>query len=138
MAAIMVNVSAQIKSGPQVSFSQEIPAEAYDKVEVVVPPGGQEVSVNVQPGTLAQVSFLLIQSSLYSNPKDAAQKVSYGITATNINLDQPQIFLGTGAVSILGSDPQTLKFKNDYPAEGDAAETNKAVIQILVGRKATA
>lgn len=138
MAAITVSVSAQIKSGPQMSFRQEVPAEAYDKIEVTVPPGGQEVSVNVQPGSLEQVSLLMIQSSLYSSANDAAQKISYGITEANINLDQPQVFLGAGAISILGSAPQTLKFKNDYPVDQANANANKAVIQILVGRKATA
>ncbi|NJR60601.1 MAG: hypothetical protein HC769_18255 [Cyanobacteria bacterium CRU_2_1] len=131
MASIDVSFKVQVKGGPLISSSQELVVEAYDKIDVAIEPTGQEKSIEVQPSEGSQVSFLLIKSSLYSTE---AGKLTYGIDdAEQIVLDQPHLFLGPGAVSVLGNAPKIIKFKNAYPNE----EKNRAELEILVGRDAT-
>lgn len=139
MTTIKVSIGAQIEKGPQVSISKDISVNTYDKIDDVIIAPGQEQTVNVQPGSKDQISFLLITSSLYSDPNEPAHKISYGVDEAKIGLDQPHIYLGKGSVSVLGGDPKVLKLKNDYPApaaDDKNAPKNEAKIEILVGRDA--
>ena len=130
MIDIKVQFSVQFSGGPQISLSKENQVEAYDKIEVVIEPNNSQV-VKVAEG---EISFLLIRSNLYtSSSGDIIYKVG---TGSDIKLDQPQIFLGTGAVSLLGGNLEEITFLNKYP-EPTGNGTNKAEIEILVGRDAT-
>ncbi|MEW6495894.1 MAG: hypothetical protein AB1589_25740 [Cyanobacteriota bacterium] len=136
MPKFEVAVSVQITedSGikvPPTSLKQEFKVEAYDKIEFNIA-SGEEKQVEIINGDVKKVSFLLIQSSEYS------EKLTYGISneeATFKGLDQPHIYLGKGAISVLSNDPSkspsSLTFKNT----GDSQK--KALIGILVGRDAT-
>jgi len=87
-------------------------------------------TVEIQPGEKTQVSFLLIESSVYSSALNYV--VSEGEPTPDssaIVLDQPHVYLGMGAVSALGVAPKTLKFTNN--------SGKQAAIGILVGRDAT-
>jgi hypothetical protein len=137
MATVNVTLNVQVVGGPQSIISRAKSVEAYDKIEITVEPGVVNQIVEIQPGTASQVSFLLIKSNLYSQD-DAAKKLTYIVndrsTDSNpVELDEPHLFLGKGAVSVFGLAPIILKFSSTYPV----APANKAAIEILVGRDPT-
>lgn len=129
-AQIKLILEAQVEGGPKMSALQSIPVEAYDKIEVNIPGGDNSTpgsaTVEVQPGSTGQVKFLLITSTLYD--KDLTYAVDGG---NDIILDAPQLFLGNGAVGLLGSTQQSFVFSNE------AGVDKSASIKILVGRDAT-
>ena len=123
-------LNIQVSAGPSCVENLEIEVEAYDKLDVKVPGGPSgtpgKASVEVQPGGPGQVKFLFISSKPYF-PKELTYKVDGG--TDSINLDQPQLFAGIGAASLLGK-VQKLDFSNG------AGQGKDAVVQIIVGRKA--
>ncbi|MBV6625822.1 MAG: hypothetical protein KI793_23320 [Rivularia sp. (in: Bacteria)] len=135
MVDIKVQVSAQVSGGPQVSLNQDIKTEAYNKIEVAIQPGDTDKVINVAQGNKGEISFLLITSNLYSSE----EKLTYKVGDKEIQLDRPQIFLGAGAVSLLGENLSQIKFSNKYDkaTEEDKPDPNQAEIEILVGRDAT-
>ncbi len=130
MATINLALNVQVAGGPKVLISKTKSVEAYDKIEVVVDSGVMEKPVEIQPGATAQVNFLLIKSSVYSQA-DPDPTLTYKVNdgANDIELDEPHFYLGRGAVSILDNDPNILKFTNNTGEQ--------AAIEILVGRDAT-
>jgi hypothetical protein len=98
--------------------------DAYDFIQATVKPG-KTVNIDVQPTEPAKVSLLAIKSSWYGTA------LKYGTSNADIQLDQPQLYLGAG-VTKLGADIKKLQFKNE--ATGEAAKD--AMLEILVGRKA--
>jgi hypothetical protein len=128
MVTINLALNVQVVGGPKVLISKSKSVEAYDKIEVVIEPGGIEKSVDIQPGDATDVSFLLIQSNVYSSNLEYVVSDDSGDSPTAIVLDEPHLYLGTGAVSTLGKSPQILKFTNN--------SGEQAAIEILVGRDA--
>lgn len=119
-------LNIQVTGGPKVSVSETITVDAYDKIQVIVEDGASDKEVQIQPGDLGQVQFLLISSDQYS--ADLSYKVNED-TADAIKLDALQLLIGDGAVGLLGAAPEKLLFSNNLGSD--------ASIQILVGRKAT-
>lgn len=131
MTTINWSLNLQVIGGMQIPVSGSKPVEAYDKIEVVINPDSTEKSVEIQPGSADQVNLLLIKSNLYG--PNITYKASDGTNdSVSITLDDPQIFLGSGAVSLLTVAPKILKFKNNH-----TEQDKKAFIEILVGRDAT-
>ena len=131
------NLNVEVLGGPKISASQTEIVDAYDKIEVEVPatsdgstPG--EVTIEVQPGDLEDVKFMLIRSDQYSSKLTYTVKNSGGTDgATDVELDSLQLLVGKGAVSLLKEPPATLVFSN-------LIGVNKvANVSILVGRMAT-
>lgn len=124
---INISVSAKVKSGPTISFSNTLNIDAYDKLNVVVTSGGAPETIQLLPSGTTSVHFLLIKSSQYSD------QISYKVNGagSKILIDTPQNFIGLGSLAALddSSDPETLVFTNDL-----AEDVN---IQILVGRNVT-
>ncbi|AFY57581.1 hypothetical protein Riv7116_5185 [Rivularia sp. PCC 7116] len=135
MVDIKVQLSAKVSGGPQASLNEDIKVEAYNKIEVAIQPGDTDKVVNVAQGDKGEISFLLITSNLYSSE----EKLTYKVGDKEIQLDQPQIFLGTGAVSLLGENLNQIQFSNKHEkaTEEGKPDPNKADIEILVGRDAT-
>lgn len=134
MTTINWSFNIQVAGGPQIALSKSKSVEAYDKIEVVIDPvgkGGAEKVVDIQPGGAAQVNFLLIKSNLYT---ELTYTVSDGTkNSSPIALDEPQVYLGVGAISLLNVAPKSIKFKNENTTDSN----KKAEIEILVGRDAT-
>lgn len=139
MATINLALNVQVVGGPKVLISKSKDVQAYDKIEVVLEPDGVPKSVEVQPGDAADVSFLLIQSSVYSATLlPLTYRVSDGSSdfpdstsvppKAPIALDEPHLYFGKGAVSALGVSPKIIRFTN--------STTKQAAIEILVGRDA--
>lgn len=117
---------AQVPGGPKISTSQIIDIEAYDSIKLNVDSGVTDMEVELQPGGAGQVKALSIISDHYST--DLIYKVN-AAGNPEIAIDQPQVFMGEGAVGLLDPAPASLFFSNSL------AET--ASIEILVGRDAT-
>jgi hypothetical protein len=127
---INVTLNVQVVGGPRISAFLTREVEAYDKVDVTVAAGDTDKEVDVQPSAVGQVEFLMISLA------DATQygtDITYKIntaSADAINLDAPQVFIGTGAVGLLNlTAPTKLFFSNGLSTD--------ASVQVLVGRDAT-
>lgn len=130
-------VSVSANGGLHVSEGRSLEVEAFDVINVKVPGGTSTapgtLSVEVQPADASErVRLLLIRSSIYGEaPTPSALKFSVTGGAADIALDQPQLFVGEGAVGLLGAPPMTMTFENALGAEKDA------IVTIIVGRDAT-
>jgi hypothetical protein len=125
-SAISLSLKVNVTGGPSLLVSKGITVEAYDKIDVLVAAGAADMAVDIQPGLSSQVQLLCITSSEYG--KDLKYKV-HDTASTPIVLDQAQLFLGQGAVGLLGTAIDKLFFTNNL--------TKDASIEILVGRDAT-
>src|SRR3569832_457847 len=97
----------------------EMEVDAYDKLAITV---ADNVSQQVDFVPNAKASLLII------NPENASTDLTYKVGANDIKLDGPQVFIGAGAVALLGG-ATSLTFTNHSGAD--------AVIEILVGRDTT-
>jgi hypothetical protein len=122
---IKYSLNFQVVGGTSVPISSEIVVDAYAKIQVAVPAGATDLTINLQPDGANLAKFLLIKSSAYGD--DLTYKVN--TSTTPIILDGPHVFIGNGAVSILDSSPTKLLFSNDL--------TDDVTIDILLGRDAT-
>lgn len=123
MTTIKYAVDVQVTGGPRLNFNDKIEVDAYDRLDVVVPKGGAEKTVEVQPGAAGAVRLLVIRSS------DASADVSFKNGAGFVGLENPVLLAG-GAVGMLDAAPQEMKFKNETDAD--------VTVTIIVGRDATA
>ncbi len=121
---IIVSQTVQIGSTLQRAVSSVLEVDAYDVIEIIIPKSSTDQEVEVQPGSA--VSLLMITSDGYDPP--LTYKVNdAGHTARTLN--QPQLFVGSGAVALLDpSTPSSLFFSN-----GPARDVR---VSILVGRSA--
>ena len=120
--------TAQVSDGPTQQLSGSIDIEGYEEIEVDVT-AGASTKVNVQPADGGL--FLLISSSNYDTLTyevlDATDK-AVGTPSTK-TLDGPHILVGAGAVALLETAENTIKF-----SKGGSED---ATVNILVGRDAT-
>jgi len=120
-------LNVQVVGGPKMSASQTVTVDAYDKIQVPVDAQDTDKVVEIQPGSVGRVQFLLISSNQFGD--DLTYKVNNAGDA--IKLDAQQLLIGDGAVGLLGaSPPETLSFTNHLPQNVN--------IEVLVGRNATA
>ena len=123
--SISVTINVNVADGPKVNIAKSIEVEAYTKIEVEVPNDAVDVTVQVQPGGVGDVTFLLISSDIYGS----ALTYSPDAGVTTIQMDQPHLFLGAGGAQV-STAPQSIVFNNGLAA-------GNANITILVGRDAT-
>ncbi len=124
MAEIHWGLTVQVVEGPQLALTRVLQVEAYDAVDVTVPPG-ETVEVQLQPGAAGQVQLLLVRA------EPAGEELTYAVNdahGTAIPLDNVQFLVGSGALGLLGAPPHSLFFTNGLGAP--------ASISILIGRKA--
>ncbi|MBE9533941.1 MAG: hypothetical protein IMF03_03005 [Proteobacteria bacterium] len=125
-------LNVQVVGGPKILASDTIDVDAYDKIDVTIEPDASEKEVQIQPGDLGQVQFLLIKSDQYGD--GLTYKVNDASSDAIITLDALQVLIGDGAVGLFKGSPEKLLFTNNLVSDGDKIP---ASIQILVGRKAT-
>ncbi|MGC5172554.1 hypothetical protein ACLQ2Q_18110 [Microbacterium sp. DT81.1] len=115
--------SVGIAEGPRVAGSDAVDVGAYDKASVLLAAGAAGVDVQVQPATAAgKVHVLVIGASAY----DAGITFSADAGATAFVLLGPLILIGSGAVELLATAPQVLRFDN--------TTADDVTVDILVGR----
>lgn len=135
MPEVKMSVNLNVTGGPALAVNFVESVEAYDVIEVTVPPATPSLVVQVQPAAAARVSLLLIQSDRYGT--EITYKASDGAgDSAAVALLGPQLF-GRGVLSLFGRDVLSLKFGNAHPAPAAGATPLAAHIRIVVGRKAT-
>ena len=117
-------LNVQVVGGPKIAASETIMVHAYDKIQVTIDAEANK-AVEVQPGGEDRVQFLLINSDQYGD----ALTYKVGTATEEVKLDSLQLFMGDGAVGLLGGAPATLSFSNGL--------SQAASIEILVGRNVT-
>ena len=130
--SVTINYSNNVQVNGKLthSASRTIRTEAYDEINVTIPPAAGDGSpgtldgVDVQPGAANRVLFLFITS----NVLDPTLTYSVEGGASDIALDSDQTFSGTGMLSFLGASPMRLSFSN--------GTTQEARVRIQVGRQA--
>ncbi|PXF58907.1 MAG: hypothetical protein C4B59_12520 [Candidatus Methanogaster sp.] len=128
---IVLKINIEIPNGPKITLNRTLTVDAYDKIDITVPSGASDLSVELQPGESAgQVKFLLVASDWYGDA--LAYKVNSDM-GTSFELDEPHVLTGEGATAMLEPAPTQLFFSNTTSG-ADAMDAN---IQILVGRDVT-
>ncbi|CAN5908693.1 hypothetical protein BH23GEM7_BH23GEM7_23910 [soil metagenome] len=128
MIRINYQLNVQVAGGPKASYAGSLQVEAYDVINVAVPPATDDLEIQLQPGTASeQVTFLMITSDRFA---DLSYKVNDAAATEVYALNAPQLLIGSGAVSLLDEVPQPLVISNAHGTEA-------ANINILVGRDAT-
>lgn len=125
MATTMnITLKADVAGSGSTSATHTLNVEAFDSIDVTAP-GSGTVAVEVQPGGTGQVEAIFITAATYSDD------LSYTVTGgeADVALNAPQLFVGSGAVNLLGTTQNTITFTNN--------ETSDIDVQILVGRDAT-
>lgn len=102
-------VLSTISGTSLVSFSGEFDADAYDKIEAVIPHSSVETTVNVQPGGLTELQAMLIMSDNYGNLTFEVD--AYEVTYT---LNGPMLLVGSGNIGMLGATCNDLLFTNAH------------------------
>jgi len=125
-STINLALKFNVVGGPSILVAKAITVEAYDKIDVTVGDGESDKVVEIQPGASSQVQMLFIKSNTYGT--DLTYKV-HDASATPIVLDQDQLFLGQGAVGLLGTQIDRLLFTNNLGKD--------ITIEIFMGRDAT-
>lgn len=128
---IKYSLSVQVVGGPSIPVTGEITPDAYEKMQIAVAAGAGDLEVNIQPSGTSLGQFLLIKASAYAD-SDASHKLTYKVndkSGTAMTLDAPHLFIGKGAVGLLGTSPTKLFISSSLTAE--------VTIDILVGRDAT-
>src|SRR2546423_9937113 len=105
---INVTLSVQVVEGPSLAAFRTINVDAYDKSQVTIQQGAAGKVVDVQPGPAGRVQLLVITCSEFGD------LLTYKVNnaGNDVKLDGEQVFIGDGAVGLLGADPKTLAFTN--------------------------
>jgi len=132
VSEVNVSLKVNVADGPSWAINHKFSVEAYDVIDLVLPPNTTDKLVELQPSAATRVNLIVIQSSLYGS--EIKFKTRSGTTDSDpVALLSPQ-FYGDGVAALFAQPPYSLKFTNSHPA-GDPAKA--ARIQILVGRDAT-
>lgn len=112
---IKYSINIQVVGGPSIPISDQINLDAYDKTQITIAKGGNDIEV-VLPG-LSQLFF--IKASSYPDADASADKSPTLIYKVNDKskmpklLNGPHLFIGTGAVGMLDTAaPTKLFFSN--------------------------
>jgi len=135
MPEVKMSMNLKVTGGPALAVNFVENVEAYDVIEVTVPPATPELEVQLQPAAAERVNLMLIQSDRYG--AEITYMASDGPNDSNpVALHGPQMF-GRGVLSLFGLDVLSLKFGNAHPAPAAGAQPLNARVQIVVGRDAT-
>lgn len=114
------DVTVRAEGGPQLTGSGVLEVDAYDKLSVTVPAGG-DLDVDLGPGAAGLISCLVLL------PETPSDELTYEVGTETITLDQPQFLFG--GASDLAGNPASLTIANAGAAD--------AVIDLMIGRDAT-
>jgi hypothetical protein len=120
-----------VGGGPQKTVARTVKVDSYGVIAVDVKPNDtdEEVDIKIGSNSTGKVMLLAIASDKYT---DISYKVNH-TTATALKLDHPQVFFGAGAIATLYTAPDTAP---DSLFFSNASSTEKASVQILIGRDA--
>ena len=128
---IIMSATISIPNGPKIPLNLTLPVEAYDKIEITVPSGATDLTVDLQPSAAGRVLFLLVASDWYGTMLSYKTKAA----GTSFILDEPHLLTGKGALTML--EPATAISKLLFSNTTAGLDAKDAKVQILVGRDAT-
>jgi len=129
---IVLSATITIPNGPKMPLNRTLTVEAYDKIDVTVPSGTTDMTVDLQPSAAGQVLLLLVTSDWYGATLSYKANSAAGNPYT---LDEPHLLTGKGAMAMLESSAAISKLLFSNTTAGPSAKDAK--VQILVGRDAT-
>ena len=135
MPVVKTSINLKVVGGPAMVVNAGSEVEAYDVIDVLVPPDTTDMVVDVQPAAAESVELMLVQCDRYDG------KISYVASdgtddSARIKLLGPQLYSG-GMVALFDTDAKRLKFSNAHPAPAAGAAPMTARVQVVVGRRAT-
>lgn len=131
MPLISYAANIAVSNGPTLALQGTCNVEAYDVIAIEVPSGAEDLAVALQPGAAGAVQLIAITADSYS--AELSYKVNDAGEAPR-TLDQPHLFTGVGAVSLLSGDALASLLFSNATADADA---RSFVVTIFVGRDAT-
>lgn len=130
-AAINVTCTVQVSDGPKLSVARTLSVETYDVIDVTIAGDNTSHQIELQPSTTAgSVRCLVLTAGSYSSDLSYSVNADETDPADRTALDQVQLLLGAGAISLLGAEPNSLFFYNDTGQDID--------VHLLVGRNVSA
>lgn len=123
-------VTVRVAGGPSLDAAVSKSVAAYDKVSVTVPAvdpetsTAGEITVDLQPSDTEQVELLMITATRYHE-----SDIHYELGGETINLDGPQLFSGSGMMSLFGSNPESMEITNELDTP--------VTVSVLVARNAS-
>lgn len=124
-------LNLEIQSGPNIVVTNAVQADAYDRIEVVVPDttsAPAATTVDVQPGAPGKVKLLLIRSTKYGD--DLKYKVHDNTTPERV-LNEALFLVGAGSLDLLEDPTAPLDKLLVTNTTG-----KDAILEIIVGRSA--
>lgn len=106
-------IAVRVAGGPSLGVAVSKIVAGYDKLSVTVPAFDAEtstagtVSVALQPAPSEHVEMLVIAANRYDD-----SDLSYQLGGEELQLDGPQLFVGSGMMSLFGSDLETIQLSN--------------------------
>jgi hypothetical protein len=133
MAKVTYTIGVQVTGGPQITVPRTREVEAIDKLDIVLPPKTDDLTVDLQPGAATKIALLLIKSDLYG--KEITFTLKGGAEESEpLTLEEPHLFIND-AVTLFGvTTPTSITFKSAFADDA----TKKANIEVLVARRAGA
>jgi len=128
-------LSLEVQSGPNITVTNTVQADAYDRIEVKVPnstaASSTPTTIDVQPGTTGKVKLLLIRSSKYGDNLKYKVHENAGTTPERV-LNDAVFLVGAGGLELLedANKPLDKLFVTNKTGQD-------VVLEILVGRSAT-
>jgi hypothetical protein len=127
--SISWKLNVEVPSGPSLALSSAVAVDAFDRIAVTVPSSAAvppaEVEVDVQPGAVGRVKFLVVRSNVYGD------NLKYKVHVTGnpaVSLNDTLVLVGAGSLGLLGAQVDKLLFVNTL---GQPAN-----VEIIVGRQA--
>ena len=124
-------LDVEIQSGPNISVTNTVQADAYDRIEVNIPDSTAHptpTTVDVQPGAAGQIKLLLIRSTRYGN--NLKYKVHDNNTPERV-LNDAVFLVGAGSLDLLEDANAPLDKLLVTNTTGQ-----DVVLEIIVGRSA--
>ena len=121
MTNIAWSLNVQRNGASEINASATAEAEAIDSVTATLPAKPQNedassISVDIQPGDIADIKLLVVKASRYDSGLTFAAKDGDGTSTRTVVLDVLQIFSG-GSVGLLERTPVQLEFTNNTDQE---------------------
>ena len=119
-AAVECMMNLMVDGVPILTLGRRLDISATDSVVLTVPAraGSTDgtVTADVQPTPTGQVKVLVITASAYHASQLSYEQAGSGSsTVQTMNLDGPQVLLGSQVVNLLGSRGSRYKFTNGTP-----------------------
>jgi hypothetical protein len=115
--AVECMLNVLVDGAPMITLGRRLDVSATDAIVVTVPArtsgADGEVIANVQPSPSGKVKVLVITASAYHDSQLRFEQAGNGTSPVEtVNLDGPQVLLGSQVIDLLGTRGSRYKFTN--------------------------